>query len=316
MLEEADPEYRAYPATLAAVLKIYIRTIVLTKHMTKTRKPKLQKRCIFCDLPKKMSSEHIWGKWLKDYVRADRNKHHIHLTRIPSPNLANISELRIRAGDPIRANVRVVCEGCNNTWLSQIQESTKPILIPLIQGKKSVLGLSAQAQLAKWCTMATMTGEFLDRDPLGQGVSLAERQILCKHSDIPPNWRIWIARYRRYKWKGEWIHLSLPILDAENSADLKPGDPAPPNTQTTTFVIGELYIHVMSSTGHPDLTAKWAWPPFSRISRLLIQIWPPKESFIAWPPESLTDRDADTIPTLFANVIDAASRSLLGRRIF
>jgi hypothetical protein len=284
--------------------------------MTKSRKPIPQKRCIFCDLPNKMSSEHIWGRWIKDYVRADRKKHHIHLTRIPAPELPNISELRIRAGDPLRANVHVVCQDCNSKWLSQIQEQTKPILIPLLQGKKSALGPTTQAQLAKWCTMATMTGEFIDRDPIGQGVSLAERQMLWKKSAIPTGWRIWIARYRRNRWKGEWVHLAVPILDAENSVGLKAGDHAPPNTQTTTFVIGELYVHVMSSSQHPDLTAKWLWPAFSRLSRLLIQIWPPKESFIAWPPESLTDRDADTIPTLFANVIDASSRSLFGRRIF
>lgn len=176
--------------------------------------------------------------------------------------------------------------------------------------------MSAQAQLAKWCTMATMTSEFIDRDSLGQGVTLAERQLFWKQSVIPPNWRIWIARYRRHKWKGEWIHFTVPILGPEDVPGLKPGDTARPNTQTTTFVIGELYVHVMSSSGHPDLTAKWVWPAFSRLSRLLIQVWPAKESFIAWPPDSLTDRDADTVPTLFSNVVDAASRSLLGRRIF
>jgi len=263
-----------------------------------------------------MSDEHIWGKWIKDYIRADRKKHHIHLTRIPSPKSPNITELRIRAGDPLSANVHVVCIDCNSTWMSRIQQETKPILIPLFQSKTTGLGPKAQAQLALWCTMATMTGEFIDRDPLGQGVTLAERQFFRQQSEIPPNWRIWIARYRRYKWKGEWIHLTVPILGPEDVPGIQPGDSAKPNTQTTTFVIGELYVHVMSSSGHPDLTAKWNWPAFSRLTRLLIQIWPPKESFIAWPPESLTDHDADTIPTLFSNVIDAASRSLLGRRIF
>lgn len=248
-------------------------------------------------------------------VRADRKKHHIHLTRIPSPKLPD-SEIRLRAGDPIRSNVHVVCERCNNTWLSRIQEVTKPILIPLLQGKRSTLGPQSQAQLAKWCAMATMTGEFIDKDPIAKGVTLGERQILWKESTIPPHWRIWIARYQRYKWKVEWIHLTVQILGSEDVPGLKPGDPAPPNTQTTTFVIGELYVHVMSSTGHPDLISKWAWPAFSQISRLLIQIWPVKESFIAWPSESLSDRDADNIPTIFSNVVDAASRSLFGRRIF
>jgi hypothetical protein len=274
-----------------------------------------KKRCIFCDLPKKMSREHIWGRWLRSYVSANMNKHHLHATRILAPNVPNVSELRIRAGDPIRSNVRVVCEDCNNTWLSRIQEQAKPILIPLIQGRTTSLGITAQSKLAAWCTMATMTAEFIDRDSGSRGVSQMERDWLRNNSGVPDNWRIWIARFQRYKWKPQWIHLTLPILGSEDSAGLKPGDTAPANTQATSFVIGELYVHVLSSTGYPGLVGKWAWPPFSRLSRLLVQVWPLKESFIAWPTDSLRDRDADSIPTILINVIDGASRSLFGRRL-
>jgi len=44
-------------------------------------------------LPKSMSNEHIWGKWLKDFVRADLKKHHIHLTRYHRKNFPTFPNL-------------------------------------------------------------------------------------------------------------------------------------------------------------------------------------------------------------------------------
>jgi site-specific recombinase XerD len=53
--------------------------------------------CAFCERRVKMSSEHVWGKWLKPYVRRDMNKHHLHsrLLREEGPDVVGLT---IRAG--------------------------------------------------------------------------------------------------------------------------------------------------------------------------------------------------------------------------
>jgi hypothetical protein len=125
--------------------------------------------------------------------------------------------------------------------------------------------------------------------------------------------RIWLARYRRHKWPAQWVHLTLPILEAKDT-------PAPgtgwvlPNTQVTTFVVGELYVHVMSSIDPANING-WA-TRLSFSERRLVSIHPAKESFIVWPPQTLNDRDADGIASAFHRYIEGVSRSLLGRRIF
>jgi hypothetical protein len=40
--------------------------------------PQALKTCIFCGTTGAMSREHIWGAWLKAFVRRDMNKHHFH----------------------------------------------------------------------------------------------------------------------------------------------------------------------------------------------------------------------------------------------
>jgi hypothetical protein len=273
--------------------------------------------CIFCNQVKKMSGEHIWGDWLKGVVPIAMNKHNFRAERLYRPGMAPIAGTTIRTGDPLRSKVRVVCADCNNRWLSGIQSAGKPRLILLIQGNGTGLGPAAQLEVATWCAMATMTAEFIDRDPKTIAITADERKYLMDNR-VPPStgWRIWIARYRRNKWVPQWIHFTFPILGAQDTKGMNPGDFAYPNTQATTFVIGELLVHALSSTGYPELSARWVWPPRTRVSTLLTQIWPPRESFIAWPPAALTDRDADFVPAALRHVIDGASRTMMGRQIF
>lgn len=96
-------------------------------------------------------------------IGSDMNKHHFRHERIDRPNTPVQSEIKLRTGDPPRSKVRVVCRDCNTTWLSQIQERAKPHLIPLITGQTFALGATSQESIAVWCTMATMTAEYIPR---------------------------------------------------------------------------------------------------------------------------------------------------------
>jgi hypothetical protein len=264
-----------------------------------------------------MTREHIWGDWLKAFVRRDTNKHHFHAQRIHRPGAAPTSTTTLKAGDPINSKVRVVCGTCNNTWLSQLQEKAKPLLIPLIRGDRAALGQNGQERLAAWCAMATMTAEYIDPDPHSIAVPQSERDWLMNHRTAPDGWPVWVGHYKRHKWVPRWAHFTFPMLDAEDMP--KPGDTEPPlpNTQVTTFTVGQLYVHVVSSA-YPGTFAKWYWGlgPAPAAGSFLAQIHPHKESIIARPPMSLTDRSAGDIAGVFKRYTDAISLSMMGRRIF
>jgi hypothetical protein len=105
----------------------------------------------------------------------------------------------------------------------------------------------------------------------------------------------------------------LPILEAKDTPAPHEGF-VPPNTQVTTFVVGELYVHVMSSVDQDSIKG-WA-TRLSHAERRLVSVLPATESFVAWPPRSLTDRDADAIASAFHRYVEGISRSLLGRHLF
>jgi hypothetical protein len=243
------------------------------------------------------------------------NKHTMQSMRINHPNEPTTGNIFLKAGDPLRSKVKVVCEDCNNQWLSDIQKRAKPFLIPLIRGERTALGSEAQQRTAAWCAMATMTAEFIDRDPNTIAVPQGQRDWLMNNGTAPPGWRIWLADYHRRNWPVQWVHLTLPILESKDIPKGKSTDYVLPNTQTTTFVVGRLYVHIMSSTDPANID-RWA-TTFAHNVPLLIPLVPSKESFTVWPPaRSLTDTEADAIASAFHLYVENISRSLLGRRLF
>ena len=127
-------------------------------------------------------------------------------------------------GDPLRSKVRVVCTTCNNTWMSGIQNTAKPYLVPMLDGKRCVIGETAQRTLATWIAMATVTSEFLIHDKAQIAVSQADREWLRHNGTAPPDWHIWIGHYRRYRSAEQWVHCSMPIYNSDEMPTLAPGD--------------------------------------------------------------------------------------------
>jgi hypothetical protein len=69
----------------------------------------------------------------------------------------------------------------------------------------------------------------------------------------------------------------------------------PPNTQTTTFVVGQLYIHAFSSD-EAGITDMWRFTGVTGIAnRVFTRIWPVEDQFVAWPTEDMWDQTADRI---------------------
>ena len=256
------------------------------------------KNCIFCGAAGKLSDEHIWGGWTSKYVPRPTNKHNFHSVVATTPTQEKSEPLRIVPGDPLNSKVRVVCKPCNNGWLSQIQEKAKPYLIPLFDGQTATLGKEAQRWIATWAAMATMTGEYLSRDMQNVAVPQQERTKFMRTRRPPQNWRIWIGKYEREKWAGQWRHNSFPIYSEDKIMEVTASGKRLPNHQTTSFIIGKLFVHVFS--GHfRGIIMRWDWQNAPRALNALRQVWPIEQNVVHWPGAVMTDRDASDFAMAF-----------------
>jgi hypothetical protein len=209
----------------------------------------------------------------------------------------------IRAGDPLSSQVKVVCGDCNSGWLNRIQEAARPLLLPLFEGSPHTIDAVAQAKVSTWIAMATMTGEYMSQEERRVTVSQADRSWFMAHSEAPSNWSIWIGRYRWHRSVPQSSHLSLHVLDSDTLPEHLVDEHHRPNTQTTSFCVGQLFAYAMSSQ-FSTIPRGWDWRTASTANTKLHRIWPIETPEIIWPPAEMTDAEAESYPVAFVHYMD------------
>jgi hypothetical protein len=263
-----------------------------------------QRFCIFCGASP-LTKEHIWADWLRAYI--PKNMPHHHSARSILNSDQSVEQVRKKQpGDPRSRQLKIVCAHCNNGWMSRLQEAAKPILIPLLQGKPSTLNRSRQQIVSAWSAMTVICAEYLQ--PLSLSIPVTARRWLYQHKMAPNNFRIWIGNYERGDWVPHWVHTSLRISEHEGVQGwtVHPDGTPRPNTQVTTFIAGQLFLHAFTCP-FPEILAK---PEITNmVDSRLLQIWPIEHAFIAWPTTIITDREADNLAGSIFEAIDAAGRA-------
>jgi hypothetical protein len=98
-----------------------------------------------------------------------------------------------RKGDARSQKLKVVCIACNNGWMSELQDRTKPILLPLLSREAKSLAEWDQHALAVWLTMFTMIYETTIPE---YAATTVEQRIAFKALRHPPeNWIFWCAPF-------------------------------------------------------------------------------------------------------------------------
>ncbi len=256
--------------------------------------------CIFCG-PScgRLTKEDVWPTWLGQYIPKSGTSYSASSTVIHDDRPADVIRKTIN-GDSKSRRVKLVCSNCNNGWMSRLQRRAKPVVLPLAMGQSTLIGVDAQRTLAAWCAMSVMTSDhfYPDRAAIPQ----QHRDALMR-LDAPPadQWKIWIGHYERGDWVADWVQNALAISsDAHLARNLPDGVPIP-NTQTTTLVFGNLYVHAVSSV-HPDIIEMVGSP-----SGKLVRLFPLGDTAIEWPQKSLTDRDADDAAGFIVNALANAT---------
>src|SRR5262249_11321537 len=186
---------------------------------------------------------------------------------ILNQNLQLQRDAKFISGDPQSRRVKIVCKKCNNEWMSVLQEHTKPVVLPLLKGDRTVLDRTRQNILAAWAAMTVICAEYIE--PTRAAMAVVARRHLFKNKQAPDCMRIWIGDYQRNRWPVRWVHNSLLISEHETPYPwaIGPNGVPRPNTQITTFVLGRLYLHAFSCPFEEILRA------FEPDTRLLAQIW-------------------------------------------
>ena len=197
---------------------------------------------------------------------------------------------------------------CNGGWMRRIEDKAKPILVPLIQGKKRHLTASDQITIATWAVLKAMVSEY---HPTSQVSTHWTQRRLVKNKGVPPTngWSVWIGKYERKNWRPEW--LSFPFFVPSNKVLNRRGkrEPTYYNGSSTTQVIGNLFIQsvhlpVPFITGE-DIRLRI----FPATTGAILRIWPDQLTALRWPHRALSDLDADKLAGAIQNFLGSICKA-------
>lgn len=253
-----------------------------------------RQKCIFCESDRKITKEHVFGQWLREYFPRDKNSKrksaYISWNDELRPALG-IDVRKIAQGHPGSMTLRVVCRDCNVGWMSQLENQVRRAMKPLILGNRcNILG-SGQRLLAAWAAKTAMVAENFA--PVDSGVTQAERTWLMESQMPPDKWFVWIAAYNGEDWANLGILQSRAGLSPTPVA--RPSD-APYYAEATTFGVGRILFSVVSGS-EPNMEKYFA----GRETDSLIQIWPLQPRSILWPPLRIFgDKEANQVASIFS----------------
>jgi hypothetical protein len=208
---------------------------------------------------------------------------------------------RMRVGDFHNRKLRIVCAQCNNRWMSMLQTKVKPLLLPLIQGEVSILDVKAQELLAAWIAMTVMVAEYFEERV---STTYGDRIYLRRAKKPSDRWKIFVGHFVRGGWKPHLIHHTFLITSPTHHLKRNQSGTHMPNTQTTAFTVGQLYIFAASSP--TDVFEQWRVTADG--AGKLMQIWPISRNILGWPPATLTDLEADIVSGAFFRFAEQVGR--------
>lgn len=246
------------------------------------KKEQQRGHCIFCDgYP--LSKEHIWADWLREFIPRTQTKTNHNVNIVNGFNFERTKGKVDRPGDPHSQRLRVVCQQCNNGWMSEIQNRVKPNLSRLIIGEPADLTSTDRELLASWAVMFTYIWE--QAEPKLISSTPSERRAFMDAQLPPSGWTVWMAPYEGTFWKGRTWRRAGATGIVPSELDLH---------QSTTFVAGKIAFHTFFSASL-NVQSK-----LFEQDHCLYEVWPNAGNVLNLASKR-KDPDLAELPNMFQN---------------
>ncbi|MDB2414187.1 hypothetical protein N9W34_00270 [Rickettsiales bacterium] len=234
---------------------------------------KMNRTCIFCNRTRKKSKEHIWPEWMHTFlpIIGDANNTS-EVNTFKWKEQTGAKKLK-RQGHLTTKKLRVVCEDCNNGWMSKIESEAKPILEKILKNEEFHICAQKQNILALWVTLKSIVGEHAEQDT--NVTPQNDRYLFMTQRTIPEYFAIYIGKHNEDS-DTAWLRTSQTIARTKSG-------PNPPlgnlkrNMQSIAFICGPLFVYVIAIRENEIKAADFLNLP------KLTRIFPEQLAQISWP---------------------------------
>lgn len=179
--------------------------------------------CIFCGAPAD-SIEDVIPKWLHRRYRAEQTCADLKVRRSPKRTVKQATQTMAIVGIS-----DAVCIGCNGSWMSQMEERSKPLIVALYEGQQRTLDQAEQERLAAWAILKHFVWQTGRRQP--HAATVAARHHLRDNQEPMAGATVAYATYG----PGNLLHIQGSHL---------PGPSGP--VEATGLVLGFGMLRVIS----------------------------------------------------------------------
>lgn len=215
------------------------------------------------------SKEHVWPEWL------------LKMTSV-GPVVVDAE----RGGEKLKSwkqldhkvTTKHVCGSCNNGWMSQLENRTKPVVTRLMEDTAGPITPSEQRTIAAWMLKTAMVFEALRVSGSPWFYTFEERARMRNTRGLPSRTRVWIAKC-----------VDLPGAYCTGS-DLSETNGVTSNearAYLTTMGIGNLALQALTlrlPEDVPDSTRITTGVRSGPWNECTISVWPEAQVDPRWPP--------------------------------
>lgn len=220
-----------------------------------------------------VSREHVWPEWvLAEFPRAKTR-----ILRSP-PQKSFVS-------DSFELAVKAVCKDCNNRWLSQLEMTCKPLLLPLIRGRETTMDAQHQFLLGAWAVKTAMIFESAVSIPSEERFWRSDERsaFMGPPHRIPQDTVVQAAKYR-----GTALAYCLGVGQHELRTITGRGRAV---GMLVTMVLGHLILQVEANRWK-EMMGNEGWRLPQPHALRAEWVLPPQHGEIVWPPgEPLDDNE-------------------------
>jgi hypothetical protein len=166
------------------------------------------------------------------------------------------------------SKAKVVCEACNNGWMSEIDgQHAKPALLDLISGKLDIpVTQSRAASIALFCFKTASVFDLIGKNQK-PFFAIADRYAFRKSLTIPSNVNMWMAGF-------------VPIGKGNVHTGYFAGSTSPVNRirmYLCTYAVGHFVFQLVAARTSQRLE------PMPGFECVALPFWPRFESGVVWP---------------------------------
>lgn len=192
----------------------------------------------------------------------------------------NVVEGTVWSSTTLNWKAKVVCEPCNNGWMSGIEsQHAKPVMTDLIAGKVNIpISQSSANSIALFAFKTAVVLEHLSRHRKVPFFSREVRYRFKQTLDIPPAVNILMAGYLP-RGQGRCLTAYHELPQTRNGFEL----------YVCTFCAGHFVFQLVAERQPSSL----AFSPIRGFEHLAVPFWPRIPSGFEWPPKAVLENDKD-----------------------